>query len=286
MAESLHEITPCFQTNLSLPADYPRIKEEQVEYSPCTLDQKVKPLQCECSHCNCTTLVKKEEVREVDGTEVCAEMKPKLECVDCGNKRLDQRSPAELCDSEFQPTKKKLYECTLCKLKTTRAQNFNRHMRTHSGARPFQCHLCDYSASQRGTLVAHIRTHTKEKPFKCKQCDYIGSQKTNLDRHVAVVHTGLDASKFNYKVFQCSLCDYKSCWGNRTRHMRTHSGDKPFACDACSYKTGDRGDFKKHMAVHSCERPFCCAHCGYTARRRSHLRSHYNHKHPRTSCPP
>ena len=50
---------------------------------------------------------------------------------------------------------------------------------------------------------------------------------------------------------RCSLCPYKSIFkSNMDKHLKTHSGEKPFACTVCNYKTIQKSNLTAHMLRH------------------------------------
>ncbi|KAJ1618412.1 hypothetical protein T492DRAFT_564050, partial [Pavlovales sp. CCMP2436] len=47
---------------------------------------------------------------------------------------------------------------------------------------------------------------------------------------------------------------------NLTRHKRTHSGGRPYACDepGCGYRACKAGNLTRHKRTHSGERSYAC----------------------------
>ncbi|CAL4249273.1 unnamed protein product, partial [Meganyctiphanes norvegica] len=80
------------------------------------------------------------------------------------------------------------YLCSVCPYQTAQKEHLQRHMRTHTGEKPFACTYCPYRSTQKISLQNHIRTHTGEKPFACTQCPYRSAQKGSLRSHIQTNH--------------------------------------------------------------------------------------------------
>ncbi|KNC33916.1 hypothetical protein FF38_11478 [Lucilia cuprina] len=78
------------------------------------------------------------------------------------------------------------------------------HLQSHkpsSEAKHFNCDKCSFKTKIKGHLKRHMRHHTGEKPYSCPHCDFRTSTWENVRKHV--LKTEKHAGKF---VFECKKC--------------------------------------------------------------------------------
>ncbi|XP_030561878.1 zinc finger protein 583-like [Drosophila novamexicana] len=194
----------------------------------------------------------------------------------------------------------KAEQCPVCSKVFANRGSLKRHIRIHSGERPYKCIYCQKAFNQSCNLDKHMRVHSGERPYKCGQCLKAFTQSNHLANHLRIhAHTNVDelhlqphkrthSSETNWaelegqhrsrageRAHKCSLCAkaFTSKWYLQ-EHLRAHCGERSFKCCHCPKNFANRGDLERHNRVHSGERPYECSHCPKTFSQAVNLERH------------
>uniref|UniRef100_A0A182TV44 C2H2-type domain-containing protein n=1 Tax=Anopheles melas TaxID=34690 RepID=A0A182TV44_9DIPT len=187
-------------------------------------------------------------------------------CTICGGQFTGKATIKEHLGTVHAAIKRR--SCEYCGRTFLQTGDLTRHVRIHTGQRPFKCPVveCSFAFISSGDLHKHVRRHNQQpmpKPHVCDQCGKDFERSYDLKRH-KTMHA---KSEPDFKGITCGVCGKVFARRDQFRaHTYRHIGYRPYQCEICGKSFTDPSNYSKHARLHEmdgvevvcnfCNRPF------------------------------
>ena len=151
--------------------------------------------------------------------------------------------------------------CNVCFEHFSTDVDLNEHMKIHAVLKCYNFEESNWQLTESNDLKIQVKEHVSEIPVARQERENSNIKNVSqpMKRPKTKSQSNYKASFGDKKRHTCGICTkYFSTDGNLTRHMKIHSGIKPYKCKDCEREFTQNNDLKRHMKIHTRERiPVC-----------------------------